>query len=394
MFEFLKRGKAKKIQNEYFKMLNGYTPIFRSFGGSIYEMDLTRSAIHSFATHISKLKPIVGGSNNQVFERMLQYSPNQYQDTTKFLYQLATIYQVENTAFIVKELGINGINGFHAISPTRCRLVKENEEIYLTYEHFGIKKAVEFSNVGVLSKFIYKDGLFGESNNPLAPTLEIMNINNQGIVEGVKNSASIRFFAKLGQVLNPTDLEKERKRLTESQLSVKNNGGMIMLDNKYEDFKQIISKPYTVDEGQMNHIKNNVFSYLNTNEKIIQNTYSSDEWNAYYEGAIEPFAIQLSLVMTNLVFSETEKAFNNNIIFTANRLQYLSNAEKLNTVTQLFDRGFLTHNQGLEIFNMAGIGDEGDKRYIRKEYAESNYIDEYKGVEKIENNREDEEQTI
>ena len=38
-------------------------------------------------------------------------------------------------------------------------------------------------------------------------------------------------------------------------------------------------------------------------------------------------------------------------------------------MTQLFDRGFLTHNMGLEIFNMPPVED-GDKYYIRKEYAE------------------------
>jgi hypothetical protein len=184
----------------------------------------------------------------------------------------------------------------------------------------------------------------------------------------------------LGSTLLSEDVEKERERLTKSQLSMDNNGGIIMLDNKYDEFRQIDSKTYTVDAGQMKLINDNVFSYLNTNMDIIQNTYNSDKWNAYYEGAIEPFAIQLSLVLTNMTFSDKEKAFGNNIIFTANRLQYLTNQEKLNTVTQLFDRGFITHNQGLEIFNMESLGEEGEKRYIRKEYAQHNYEEELNEV--------------
>ena len=105
----------------------------------------------------------------------------------------------------------------------------------------------------------------------------------------------------------------------------------------------------------------------------MQNNYTSDEWNAYYEGKIEPFAIEASLVHTNMTFSEREIACGNQIMFTANRLQYLTNTEKLNTVTQLFDRGFMTHNQGLEIFNMSPV-ENGDKRYIRKEYIETNNL--------------------
>lgn len=37
-------------------------------------------------------------------------------------------------------------------------------------------------------------------------------------------------------------------------------------------------------------------------------------------------------------------------------------------VTQMFDRGFLTHNQGLAIFDMPPV-EGGDVYYIRKEYA-------------------------
>jgi len=126
----------------------------------------------------------------------------------------------------------------------------------------------------------------------------------------------------------------------------------------------------------MAQIKENVFNYFGTNEKILQNNFTSDEWGAYYEGKIEPFAIEASLVHTNMTFSLHQIAFGNAIMFTANRLQYASNAEKLSIVTQLFDRGFLTHNQGLEVFNMPSIGASGDQRYIRKEYGLAEYEQE------------------
>ena len=70
-----------------------------------------------------------------------------------------------------------------------------------------------------------------------------------------------------------------------------------------------------------------------------------------------------------MTFTDRELAQNNSIMWTANRLQYASNKTKLQIVSQLFDRGFLTHNQGREIFNMSSIPD-GDKYYIRLEYGE------------------------
>ena len=80
-------------------------------------------------------------------------------------------------------------------------------------------------------------------------------------------------------------------------------------------------------------------------------------------------ALQLSLVLSNMVFSARELAYGNAITFTANRLQYASNTTKLQISTQLFDRGLLNRNGVMEIWNMPPV-EGGDKYYIRKEYAE------------------------
>lgn len=384
-----KKEKMEKGVGEYFKLMNAYTPAFTSFEGGIYEMELTRAAIHSFANHCSKLKPIVNGSGNVNLERMLQYRPNALMDTKKYLYRLATVLSVDNTAFIAPLYGKNGdVIGYYPLLTEKCALVQcadGKKYIRYTFDE-GNYGALEIERIGIMNQFQYRNELFGESNKCLAPTMDLMDTNNQGIIQGVKNSASIRFMAKLAMTLKDTDIEKERERFTSSNLGSNNNGGVLMFDQKYQDVKQIESKPFTVDADQMKNIKESVYNYFGTNEAIMQNKYTSDEWNAYYEGKIEPFAIEASLVHTNITFTNREIGFGNEIIFTANRLQYLSGKEKLEIVTQLFDRGFITHNEGLEIFNMAGIGEEGDKRYIRREYVESENLDteiESKKLEKI-----------
>lgn len=371
-----------KVQN-YFQTLTAYSPTFTTFEGSIYEMELTRAAIHSFATHCSKLKPEVKGSNNQAFERMLQYKPNALMDTKKYLYRLATIYAIENTAIIAPlfDRSYEKIAGFYPLATSKAR-IKDIEGIkYIRYEFEpGNYGAFRLDEAGIMNQFQYKNELFGENNACLYPTLELINTNNQGIIEGVKSSATLRFLAKLAQTLKAEDLEKERKRFVGSNFNASNAGGVLLIDAKYDDVKQLATNQYTVDAAQMSQIKENVFNYFGTNEKILQNNFTSDEWGAYYEGKIEPFAIEASLVHTNMTFTPHEIAFGNEIMFTANRLQYASNKEKLDIVTQLFDRGFLTHNQGLDVFNMANIGEIGDKRYIRKEYGLADYEQQPKEV--------------
>ena len=103
----------------------------------------------------------------------------------------------------------------------------------------------------------------------------------------------------------------------------------MMFDNKYIDVKQIQSDPFTADEKQIQFIEESVFSYFGINKDILQNKFNEDTWNAFYEGEVETFAIQLSQAITNMLFTPKERAFGNSVHFSANRLQYASNKTKL-----------------------------------------------------------------
>lgn len=373
-----------QVIDSYFKMLNGYSPTFTSFNGGVYEMDLTRVAINSFATHCSKLKPEVEGSAHKRLERVLQYKPNYFMDTVKFIKRLATILAVENTAFIVPiEDEAGNLCGWYPIRPQRCEVVEAAGQVYLRYLFAnGEYGAIEFERVGIMTDFEYSDDLFGEDNTTLKPTMQLIHTQNEGIINAVKNSANIRFLAKVANMLKPEDIKKERERFTEDNLSADNKSGMIIYDNKFSDLKQVESKPYTPNALQMQQIQDSVCTHFGTSMDILQNKFDENTWNAYYEGKIEPFAIQLSLVMTNMTFTKREIAQGNAIVFSANRLQYASNATKLQVSTQLFDRALLCRNDVMDIWNMAHV-DGGEKYYIRKEYTEVSRLDDKKEEPKI-----------
>lgn len=352
----------------YFKTFTAYQPVFYSFSGGIYEAELCRAAIHTFAIHCSKLKPEVQGSAAKRLNNILQFKPNPYMDTTKFLYKVATILETENTAFIVPMYDRDQIVGFYPVKPSRAEIRELNGVPYLSYEFgSGQRAAMELSSVGVINKFFYESEFFGENNNALNTTLQLITTQNNGIAESVKQSASIRFLAKLSGTFKSKEIEAERLRFSSENLSMSNSGGVMMYDQKYDNIIPIDSKPYAVPDEQYKMIRQNVFNYFNVSEGIIQNKWSDEEWNAYYEGKIEPFAIQLSLVLTNMIYNQKELAFGNRVICSANRLQYASPKTKLEIVTQLFDRGMMSRNMGLEIFNMPPV-EKGDEFFIRGEY--------------------------
>ena len=169
-------------------------------------------------------------------------------------------------------------------------------------------------------------------------------------------------------------MKKERKQWVEDNLGP-DAGGLALFPTYYTNAQQIQSHANIVDPEQMKIIENRVYTYFGTNEDVLQNRAFGDKWSAYYEGKIEPFALQLSLAMTCMTYSQNELTRGNAIVWSANRLQYMSNNEKLNVSSQLFDRGVLSLNMIMDIWNLPHVKD-GDKRYIRKEYTEISQLDQ------------------
>lgn len=369
---FGKRPEPKGKFRGGFKVLNGYTPHFTSWNGGLYESELIRAAIHARATHISKLQVETRGAARPALQAKLKHGPNQFQTWGQFLYRLSTILDNNNTAFIVPVYDDYGeISGVFTPLPERCTLVQFNDVPYLRYEFsWGRHAALELEYCGIMTKFQYKDDFFGESNRALFPTMELVHMQNQGITEGVKSAATYRFMATLANFSSAEDLAKERKRFTENNFSAEaEGGGMLLFPNTYKDIKQIDAKPWIVDADQMNVIKANVFDYFGVNEDVLTNKAYGDAWSAFYEGAIEPFAIQFSDVLTKMLFTLREQTQGNLVIATSNRLQYMSNADKLNVSAQMADRGLMTRNEIREIWNLAPLPEPyGSQLPLRGEY--------------------------
>ena len=198
----------------------------------------------------------------------------------------------------------------------------------------------------------------------------MLHLQKQGIAEGIKNSASFRFMAKHKRFVDPDDLEKEQNRFTEKHLSGKS--GFLLFPNEYDDVKQIDSKPFVIDAKQQELIDKNVNNYFGVNEEIMQNRATGDAWSAFYEGAIEPWAIQLSECCSRMLFTYREQSNGSNVMFTSNRMQYMSNADKLNVSAQMADRGIMNRDEIREIWNLPPIEDGSGQLYIiRGEYYDA-----------------------
>ena len=379
MFEkiFGRREQPVALKNaKLFRMLEGYTPAWTTFSGSIYEADLIRASLDAWGRNAAKLKPVIKGAALPELTRRLKVKPNRFNEWRQFLYQTATVLGVRNNAFLVKTRADDGTQtGVINIVPDSWELIEYENEPWIRFILPNNKRRAErLAEVGILTRFHYKSELFGENNEAMRPVLDLISIQRQGITEGIKNGNSYRFWAKNDNFASDEDLGSEMQRFNKFTFGKKETaGGVLLFPNTYEEIHEMKPGGYTVDKEQQAHIRTNVFDYFGTNEEIIQNKADSEKWLAFYEGFTEWFAIQLSEVMSGMTYTDNERmGFGNQIFFSSNRLQYMSNADKLSFVSGLGDRGMITKNEAREVFNLPPLPEPyGSQVLARGEYYDT-----------------------
>ena len=358
----------------YFRTLTAYSPVWTTWGGSLYESELVRAAIDARARHISKLGLTIEGSAQPKLRSAIRSGPNTWQTWSQLLYRTSTILDMHGTAFVVPVLDEYGDQvGYTTVLPTECTIRDVRGDPWVCYQFAsGQSAAAPLSECATLTRYQYKDDYLGTDNRALTPTMDLITMQRQGIEEGIKNSATFRFMAEVSNFIKRSDLKKERKQFNEDHLQDE-SGGILLFPSEYKNVKQLDQKQLTVDPQQMQLIQTNVFNYFGVNEDVLQNRATGDKWSAFYEGAIEPFAIQLSDTMTRMTFSPREIAAGNQITFTSSRIQYMTNQEKLNVSRELLDRGVFNRDDVRQIWNLAPLPNgEGQAYVIRGEYKDAN----------------------
>jgi HK97 family phage portal protein len=368
-----------------FRLMNSYSPIFSTFGSNAYKSSVTRSAINAIAQNAAKIKPKVIGRDQDgniiilnKYNYVLQQRPNQFMSAYDFNLKLVTQLMNKNNAFAIVEY-IGGKLNLIPVDYNSVTALEYQDELFLQfYLNSGDKLTVPYQDCIHLRRHFYDDDLYGESNNAILPTLEVINTMDDGLTNAVKSSASLRGILKFeNSMLKDSNIEASRKRFVDSFLTAGNNGGIGALDGK-ADFKELKNEPTFINPIQAKAIKERVYDYYHVSEGIIQSKYSEDEWNAFYESTIEPIAIQMSLEFTEKILTEREKELGQEIMFEANRLQYASNKTKIELVKTLMPLGLLTVNESREVFNMTPIaGEAGEKRLISLNYVDANKQNAY-----------------
>lgn len=361
----------KKVERKYasVRMLSEYNSSFSTIQNDIYKSKIARECIDRIATQCGKfeIKHINEKKGVQVYGEinyLLSHQPNPRNNTYDFLYRIVSILKRNNNAFVYIHKDKTGfIKGFYPILAVNYDLYECEGELYIKCKFINGKDYYfRYSELIHLRGFYCKNDIFGEDNDVLKIDIETVQVASEGIKNAIKLSNNLKGLLKFKNAqLKSKDVKDSKDEFVKDFLNLENESGIAGLDAR-ADFEPINLNPITLNKDQLQQVNENIYEYFGVNEHIIKNKFTEEEWNAFYEGVIEPIAIQMENEFTNKIFTKKAIEEGHKIVFSTNRMQYASLVTKIKLLDTLVPFGVFTKNRILSILELPLLTDgEGDK---------------------------------
>lgn len=393
LFNFIFGKKGEKQQSEnitqtQFQLLNAWNTQYSTLPEGTYNSKVARQVIDRIATHCAKLVPkhIQNSITNNIkgdINFLLSNQPNPLMNTFDFIYRIISLLYTDCNAFIFIAKDRSGfITGFYPVLATTYELLQGSDgTIYFQFDFInGQTYTIPYLELIHLRLFYNRNDIFGMSNRVLQTDLNTANTVSQGIDKAIKTTSNLKGILQYeNSMLKNKDLVKTKDEFVTDFLNMDNEGGIAALDAKAK-FQEVNLEPITLDNEQLKQVNYNIFDYFGVSEKIVDNSFTEEEWNAFYEGVIEPRAIQMSYAFTNKIFKKQSIKEGHKIVFTANRLQYSTLSNKISLIKEAGALGLLTKDEAREIIELPAIGgEEGAKILQSLNNIDSKIANQYQG---------------
>ena len=382
--------KQTEVTKTQLQMLNSYNAQFTTLSNNTYDSKVARQCIDRIATHCAKLIPkhIKDSVSNNIkgdINFLLQNQPNPITTKFDFIYRIISMLYTDCNAFVYIAKDKTGfITGFYPVLALNYDLLQDTSgRIYLKFKFInGQEYTLPYLELIHLRLFYNSHDIFGTNNKVLKTDIDTAHTASEGIKNAIKTSNNLKGILKYtNSMLKEKDIKASKEAFVRDFLNLENESGIAAVDSKAE-FEAVNLKPITLDKNQLEQVNYNIFDYFGISEKIVRNSFNSDEWNAFYEGIIEARAIQLSDAFTNKIFNQKSIRDGHKIVFTANRLQYATLANKISLLKEAGALGLLTKDEAREIIDLHPLGgEEGSKIIQSLNNIDSSIANKYQGGE-------------
>lgn len=376
LYQLIFNKKEQQPQMEttsFLQMLNSFNPYFTTASEKLFDNKTARLCIDRIATHCAKMIPRHVQNNNNNFingdiNYLLQHKPNPLMTTYDFIYKtIAQLYSNSNAFVFIQKDDRGMIVAFYPVLATTYELLQDNNNvIWLQFQFInGQTYTIPYLDLIHLRLFYNQNDIYGDHSGVLKPDLETALASSEGIKNAIKTSNNLKGILKFSNtMMKEKDIKANKDAFVRDFLTLENSSGIAGLDAKAE-FQPVKLDPITLNKDQLEQVNYNVYDYFGVSDEIVRNKFTPDQWTAFYEGIIEPRAIQLSEAFTNKIFSEQAIKEGHRIIFTVNRIQYMSPKEKLEMLKTTLPYGLLTKDTALEILDLPPLGGEEGAKILQ-----------------------------
>ena len=384
LLNFRRRQENTKSEKSRSKYVPVAIPMWtmKTYDGQILMRDTIVASVDALARNIGKMEmKAIKKKKDQIsvtdttsdVARVLK-NPNKYMTEYDFLYKIAAMYYTTNNVFIWPEYENGKLVALWPINYQFFNLYETDNGVLVAQFQLSYLKTytVPYADIIHLRNHFFNNPIFGDDNEPLNPVGELLDAQNQGIVNAIKNSAIIRGILRAVQVLKDEDINKAKEKFIQDNFNARNNGGVIGIDGKFE-YTNLETKPYVIDAETRKVTKEMVYDYFGINDDFVQNKFSSEGYEAVYEGKLEPFAQMLQQALTKGLFTPTELGHGNEVEANVSKLKY----QPMTVVTKVIDAtrelGLFTRDEYREMLGYQPLGPErgGDEIMVAVNNYES-----------------------
>ena len=394
--------------------MNGFAPIYTQFGTNIYAFDVVQQALRCVVTEIKKLNPThvrykdsdpipVKSTIQDVLD-----NPNPLMTTTDFLEKVAYLLLLNSNAFIIpvyytwvdENTGAERryYEALYPVKPTQVDFIQDaSDRMFVKFLFMnGETTTIPYDDVIHLRyKFSVNEFMGGnEIGEPdyqgLLQTLQLNDQLLKGIAKAMNASYAVNGVVKYNTLIDNGKTERALQELT--QRLQNNESGFLPLDLK-ADFTPIERKSEIVDTDALKFVDSKILRTWGIPECILNGDYTKEQFEAFYQAAIEDKVKTFAQAFTKSLFTKREKAFGNRIEFYPKDLIFMTVSQTLEMINSLAPTGAIFENEKRVFLGLRPLPELEGKRYMSLNWIEADKASQYQ-VGKINVDVVDEDKTV
>jgi HK97 family phage portal protein len=318
--------------------------------------------------------------------------PNELMTTSDFLEKVTWLLLLNYNVFIIpvyytwtdEKTGAErrSYKALFPIKPTQVDFIEDaSGKLFVKFYFWnGTNTTIPYDSV-IHIRYNYSVNQFmggNEMGQPdhaaLLKTLELNDTLLKGIAKSMKASYAVNGIVKYNTLMDSGKTEAALRDLEKKLLN--NESGFLPLDLKAE-FTPLEHKSELIDEGTLRFIDGKILRNWKVPLAILTGDYTKEQYEAFYQSALEPLIKSISQAFTKKLFTRREKLLGNRVEFYPEDLIFMTITQKIEMVNLLTPTGALFENEKRSIFGLRPDPALKGKRFMSLNWINADNADQY-----------------